>query len=165
MYRVCNDGRDGPAGAAFLCPNGTIFNQEHFLCDHWYNVDCKAQAKFYDLNLDPYTNPYIHPPKDDKHPHGPGYHAPEPSYHEPKPYHAPAPAYHKPEPYHAPAYHKPEPTYHAVAPYKPEPAYHEPAPAYHEPAPYKPEPAPYHAPAPAYHEPAYSPHHYQQQQK
>merc|ERR1712183_728222 len=24
----------------FLCPNGTIFNQEYFICDWWFNVDC-----------------------------------------------------------------------------------------------------------------------------
>ena len=25
---------------SFLCPNGTIFNQEYFICDWWFNVDC-----------------------------------------------------------------------------------------------------------------------------
>ncbi len=29
----------------FLCPNGTIFNQEYFICDWWFNVNCPdAQA-------------------------------------------------------------------------------------------------------------------------
>jgi len=33
----------------FLCPNGTIFNQELFNCDWWYNVDCAASAGLYGL--------------------------------------------------------------------------------------------------------------------
>merc|ERR1719412_2833526 len=33
----------------FLCPNGTIFNQELFNCDWWYNVDCSAASSFYGL--------------------------------------------------------------------------------------------------------------------
>ena len=24
----------------FLCPNGTLFNQQYFICDWWFNVDC-----------------------------------------------------------------------------------------------------------------------------
>lgn len=35
---------------AFLCPNGTIFNQQYFICDWWYNVDCAASSNFYALN-------------------------------------------------------------------------------------------------------------------
>eukprot|EP00090_Calanus_glacialis_P038385 TRINITY_DN669_c0_g1_i4.p1 TRINITY_DN669_c0_g1~~TRINITY_DN669_c0_g1_i4.p1 ORF type:complete len:341 (-),score=88.23 TRINITY_DN669_c0_g1_i4:233-1102(-) len=32
---------------SFLCPNGTIFNQEIFVCDWWFNVDCGAAASLY----------------------------------------------------------------------------------------------------------------------
>jgi len=41
-----------PAGesASFLCPNGTIFNQQYFVCDWWYNIDCDLQPSFYSLN-------------------------------------------------------------------------------------------------------------------
>ena len=35
---------------AFLCPNGTIFNQQYFICDWWYNVDCSASGSFFGLN-------------------------------------------------------------------------------------------------------------------
>jgi len=35
---------------SFLCPNGTIFNQQYFICDWWYNVDCAASSNFYALN-------------------------------------------------------------------------------------------------------------------
>jgi hypothetical protein len=31
---------------SFLCPNGTIFNQNHFICDWWFNVDCDEAARF-----------------------------------------------------------------------------------------------------------------------
>merc|ERR1719312_1730401 len=33
--RVCNDGRDGPSGAGFVCPNGTLFDQYQFACEFW----------------------------------------------------------------------------------------------------------------------------------
>lgn len=35
---------------SFLCPNGTVFNQQYFICDWWYNVDCSANPSFYALN-------------------------------------------------------------------------------------------------------------------
>ena len=28
------------AKLSFLCPNGTIFNQDQFTCDWWFNVRC-----------------------------------------------------------------------------------------------------------------------------
>ena len=37
-YRVCNDGRDGPHGAGFVCPNGTLFDQYQFACEFWHKV-------------------------------------------------------------------------------------------------------------------------------
>merc|ERR1711954_546598 len=35
---------------SFLCPNGTIFNQEYFICDWWFNVDCSQAESLYGLN-------------------------------------------------------------------------------------------------------------------
>ncbi|XP_076352438.1 uncharacterized protein LOC143247813 [Tachypleus tridentatus] len=35
---------------SFLCPNGTIFNQEKFSCQWWYKVDCTKSVRFYNLN-------------------------------------------------------------------------------------------------------------------
>jgi len=35
---------------SFLCPNGTVFNQQYFICDWWYNFDCGTAANFYELN-------------------------------------------------------------------------------------------------------------------
>ena len=45
-FHICTaDGQGGLAKYSFLCPNGTIFNQEYFICDWWFNVDCsKAEA-------------------------------------------------------------------------------------------------------------------------
>lgn len=34
---------------SFLCPNGTLFQQQIFNCDWWYNVDCAASEGFYGL--------------------------------------------------------------------------------------------------------------------
>ena len=33
-----------------LCPNGTIFNQEVFVCDWWFNFDCSSAEGLYGLN-------------------------------------------------------------------------------------------------------------------
>ena len=27
---------------SLLCPNGTLFNQQYFICDWWFNVDCST---------------------------------------------------------------------------------------------------------------------------
>ena len=35
---------------SFLCPNGTLFNQQYFVCDWWFNVDCDNTEQFYSLN-------------------------------------------------------------------------------------------------------------------
>ena len=37
---------------SFLCPNGTLFNQEYFICDWWFNVDCTIAESLYSLNDD-----------------------------------------------------------------------------------------------------------------
>ncbi|KAB0792524.1 hypothetical protein PPYR_14483 [Photinus pyralis] len=58
-YHVCHDGREGHQGASFLCTNGTIFNQEEFACDWWYNVNCHNAINLYRVNLDPHKNPYF----------------------------------------------------------------------------------------------------------
>ena len=34
----------------FLCPNGTLFHQQYFICDWWFNVDCSLAESFYGLN-------------------------------------------------------------------------------------------------------------------
>ena len=35
---------------SFLCPNGTIFNQNYFICDWWFNFDCAEAEGLYGLN-------------------------------------------------------------------------------------------------------------------
>ncbi|XP_037787699.1 uncharacterized protein LOC119583299 [Penaeus monodon] len=49
VFHICQfDGRQD----AFLCPNGTLFNQQYFVCDWWFNVDCAASEQFRSLNAD-----------------------------------------------------------------------------------------------------------------
>ena len=53
LFHICVD-QDTlyPALTDFklLCPNGTIFNQQYFTCDWWFNVDCALADTFYSLN-------------------------------------------------------------------------------------------------------------------
>merc|ERR1712027_163696 len=46
------DGAGGLAKYSFLCPNGTIFNQNYFICDWWFNFDCAQAEDLYSLNDD-----------------------------------------------------------------------------------------------------------------
>merc|ERR1719206_55665 len=50
-FHVCSADRDGGlAKNSFLCPNGTLFNQENFVCEYWFNVDSSQAESFYGLN-------------------------------------------------------------------------------------------------------------------
>merc|ERR1712111_270966 len=49
VFHICHS--DG-LHDAFLCPNGTIFNQQNFVCELWFNVDCAASSTRFDLNLE-----------------------------------------------------------------------------------------------------------------
>merc|ERR1711892_793779 len=50
-FHVCSADRDGGLNKnSFLCPNGTLFNQENFVCEYWFNVDCSQAESFYGLN-------------------------------------------------------------------------------------------------------------------
>ncbi len=40
----------GLSKTSFLCPNGTIFNQNYFICDYWFNFDCAEAEGLYVLN-------------------------------------------------------------------------------------------------------------------
>jgi len=41
VFHICaDDAQGGLAKYSFLCPNGTIFNQNYFICDWWFNFDC-----------------------------------------------------------------------------------------------------------------------------
>nr|XP_053652622.1 uncharacterized protein LOC128702404 [Cherax quadricarinatus] len=60
VYHMC---LHGGALHSFLCPNGTLFNQEYFVCDLWFNVDCARATSFYALNQYIYKDPE---PKDTK---------------------------------------------------------------------------------------------------
>ena len=50
-FHICaNDGTGGRTKYSFLCPNGTLFNQQYFICDWWFNVDCSLAEGLYSLN-------------------------------------------------------------------------------------------------------------------
>jgi len=51
VFHICgNDGNGGLTKYSFLCPNGTIFQQQYFVCDWWFNVDCSLAEDLYTLN-------------------------------------------------------------------------------------------------------------------
>merc|ERR1712027_130683 len=50
-FHICTaDGAGGLAQYSFLCPNGTLFNQNYFICDWWFNFDCATAEDLYSLN-------------------------------------------------------------------------------------------------------------------
>merc|ERR1711862_950299 len=50
-FHICTaDGAGGLARYSFLCPNGTLFNQNYFICDWWFNFDCSTAEDLYSLN-------------------------------------------------------------------------------------------------------------------
>ena len=51
VFHICTaDGAGGLAKYSFLCPNGTLFNQNYFICDWWFNFDCAEAEGLYSLN-------------------------------------------------------------------------------------------------------------------
>ena len=51
MYHMCVAEPNGSYKKfSFLCPNGTVFNQEKLVCDAWFNVDCSSDTISQDAN-------------------------------------------------------------------------------------------------------------------
>lgn len=50
VFRVCANTDLTGQGFAFLCPNGTLFNQKVFVCDWYSNVNCPTSEKYYNGN-------------------------------------------------------------------------------------------------------------------
>merc|ERR1711892_658307 len=51
VFHICTaDGAGGLSKYSFLCHNGTIFNQNYFICDWWFNFDCAEAEGLYSLN-------------------------------------------------------------------------------------------------------------------
>nr|XP_012228897.1 PREDICTED: LOW QUALITY PROTEIN: uncharacterized protein LOC105675957 [Linepithema humile] len=46
-FHVC---QRGGRKDSFLCPNGTLFNQERLVCAWWNTVDCPRAQSFYSIN-------------------------------------------------------------------------------------------------------------------
>ncbi|EDW01450.1 GH20446 [Drosophila grimshawi] len=51
-FRICAHTARSAQGFGFLCPNGTIFSQQNFVCDWYRNVDCDQSERYYDMNRD-----------------------------------------------------------------------------------------------------------------
>merc|ERR1712203_1286643 len=50
-FHICTaDGAGGLAKYSFLCPNGTLFNQNYFICDWWFNFDSSTAEELYSLS-------------------------------------------------------------------------------------------------------------------
>merc|ERR1712168_744725 len=50
-FHICTaDGAGGLAKYSFLCPNGTLFNQNYFICDWGFNFDCSTAEDLYSIN-------------------------------------------------------------------------------------------------------------------
>lgn len=47
VFHICQTGNRKDS---FLCPNGTLFNQEFLVCDWWNHVDCARAREFYSIN-------------------------------------------------------------------------------------------------------------------
>merc|ERR1711936_185559 len=44
MYHMCVQTTDGYKKFSFLCPNGTMFDQDKLACNSWFNVDCSTDT-------------------------------------------------------------------------------------------------------------------------
>ncbi|KAK7074673.1 hypothetical protein SK128_023727 [Halocaridina rubra] len=61
VFHICQDRALRRQKDSFLCPNGTIFNQQYLVCDWWFNFDCADAEDFYSVNeligVEPYGKP------------------------------------------------------------------------------------------------------------
>ena len=72
-FHICSsDGNGGLTKFSFLCPNGTLFNQQYFVCDWWFNVDCSTAEDFYFLNDEIAAEREANSPAGDEGQHGGG---------------------------------------------------------------------------------------------
>lgn len=55
VFRVCTVGSTY-GFQSFLCPNGTLFNQDVFVCDWWMNVKCQPAERLTAGNFDQFGN-------------------------------------------------------------------------------------------------------------
>lgn len=55
VFRICTVGSTY-GFQSFLCPNGTLFNQEVFVCDWWMNVKCQSSQRFVNAQNDLFGN-------------------------------------------------------------------------------------------------------------
>ena len=59
-FHVCQDRFNGQIQQdTFLCPNGTLFNQQYLVCDWWYNVDCGGTPDKFETNALLFQGPEV----------------------------------------------------------------------------------------------------------
>ncbi|XP_030384849.1 uncharacterized protein YMR317W [Scaptodrosophila lebanonensis] len=51
-FRICAHTARSAQGFGFLCPNGTLFSQKHFVCDWYRNVNCDESEQYYEKNME-----------------------------------------------------------------------------------------------------------------
>ena len=56
--RRCAEGQAKPI-LTLLCPNGTLYNQQYFVCDWWFNVDCSVVSSWAGVSLPPGGRPLL----------------------------------------------------------------------------------------------------------
>ncbi|XP_035223765.1 uncharacterized protein LOC118196418 [Stegodyphus dumicola] len=56
VFHIC---QAGGRQNTFLCPVGTLFNQEMFVCDWWFNVNCAETSMHYGRNTNLFRSPQI----------------------------------------------------------------------------------------------------------
>ncbi|KAI9553920.1 hypothetical protein GHT06_019190 [Daphnia sinensis] len=57
VFHICLGDRQW----SFLCPNGTIFSQQHFVCVWWYEFECSKAPALYELNEKLFVIPSTQP--------------------------------------------------------------------------------------------------------
>ncbi|CAG2168789.1 unnamed protein product, partial [Oppiella nova] len=73
VFHICQEnGRSD----AFLCPNGTVFSQQSFVCVYWHDFDCSTATQYYNLNQQLYSAPETSQPSQDAQPVDDGFEKP-----------------------------------------------------------------------------------------
>merc|ERR1712106_959389 len=53
VFHICVDNAQGDLiKFDFICPNGTIFDQQYLVCSWWFNVDCSKSEELFSINND-----------------------------------------------------------------------------------------------------------------
>ncbi|XP_043211432.1 DNA-directed RNA polymerase II subunit RPB1-like isoform X1 [Amphibalanus amphitrite] len=157
-FHVCSPVPGGEAmKLSFLCPNGTIFNQEGFACQWWNEVDCDSAEQFYSKNEEIGVVPdsaasnnvgsVVNGPASEQNQYQPPQTTPRPQYQPPQTTPRPqyqAPQTSRPRPQPQPSRPRPQPVRPQPQPSRPrpQPVRPQPQPSRPRPQPVRPQPQP-----------------------